>query len=114
MPVDRQGQQMAARCRAAREAAGLSQGQAAKKLDISRSALTEVEAGNRKISASELVKMTDVYGVNLSWLAGVEEAVGPDDRGQVVLAARELARLKEDDLEAVLRLIRSIRAGRGR
>jgi transcriptional regulator with XRE-family HTH domain len=105
---------LAARCRTARENAGLSQGQAAKKLGIARSSLTQAEAGNRKISADELVAMAGLYGVSLAWLADTDEAPEPET-DRIELAARELARLKPEDLQSVLQLVRSIRSrGRGR
>ena len=106
----RKAQQIAGRCRLARENAGLSQAQAAKKIGIARSALTEAEAGNRKISATELTEMGRIYGVGISWLTD-EGNVGPDpERDRIELAARELARLRKEDLETVLQLVRSIRS----
>jgi transcriptional regulator with XRE-family HTH domain len=101
--------QIAARARIARENAGLSQGQAAKKLGIARSSLTAAEAGNRKISAAGLGQLASIYGVGVAWLACAESEADPD-RDRIELAARELARLKREDLENVLQLVRSIRS----
>jgi transcriptional regulator with XRE-family HTH domain len=102
-------QRIASRSRTARESAGLSQAQAAKKLGIPRTALTEAEAGNRKISATEIADMARIYGVGVGWLT--EEAIAPDPDGdRIQLAARELARLRKEDLETVLQLVRSIRS----
>jgi transcriptional regulator with XRE-family HTH domain len=108
--TDRKAREIAGRARLARENAGLSQGQAAKKLGIARSSLTEAEGGNRKISASELSQMATIYGVSAAWLACAEDEAADPDRDRIELAARELARLKRDDLETVLQLVRSIRA----
>lgn len=105
--------QIAARVRLARENAGLSQGQAAKHLTIPRPSLTEVEAGRRKVSAVELTTMAKLYGVSLAWLACEEDEATDPDRDRIELAAREIAGLKQADLENVLQLVRSIRA-RGR
>jgi transcriptional regulator with XRE-family HTH domain len=83
-------------------------------LEIARSSLTQAEAGNRKISAEELVAMAGLYGVSLAWLTSSDEAPEPET-DRIQLAARELARLKPEDLQSVLQLVRSIRTrGRGR
>src|SRR5436190_1206887 len=105
-----EAEQIANRCRTARENAGLTQGQAAKKLGIPRPSLTEAEAGSRKISATELTAMSRIYGVGVAWLACAEETAPDADRDRVELAARELARLTPDDLDSVSRLVRSIRS----
>ena len=102
--------QIASRCRLARENAGLSQAQAARMLDIPRSALTEAEAGNRKISATELAAMARIYGVAVGWLVEETGAYPTPEEDRIQLAARELARLRKEDLETVLQLVRSIRA----
>lgn len=108
--VEESSKLIARRARSARENAGLSQGQAAAKLGIARSSLTEAESGNRKISAAELSQMADIYGVSISWLAGRESIDQEPDREQVELAARELARLDRHDLNTVIQLVKSIRA----
>lgn len=98
-------QQMASRLRLARERAGLSQGQAAKLLEMHRPTVSEVEAGRRRVQAEELSRFASLYAVSVEWLLGREEA--PD----VLVAARELERLKPDDREKVLDLIRSLARG---
>lgn len=108
--LDKKSQQIAARARVARENSGLSQGQAAKKLGLSRPSLTESEAGRRKISAAELTEMASIYGVSVSWLACEDETSVDADRDRIELAARELAGLKKEDLENVIQLVKSIRA----
>jgi transcriptional regulator with XRE-family HTH domain len=100
--LEKKAQHISARARTARENSGLSQGQAAKKLGLSRPSLTESEAGRRKISAAELTAMAAIYGVSVSWLAceGAEES--DPDRDRIELAARDLAKLKKEDLESVM------------
>lgn len=105
-----QAREIASRARVARENTGLSQGQAAKKLSLARSSLTEIELGKRRISATELSQLATLYGVSISWLACAEDETADPDRDRIELAARELARLERDDLESVLRLVRSIRS----
>jgi transcriptional regulator with XRE-family HTH domain len=97
---------LAARLRAAREQAGLSQGQAAKLLNFQRPTISEIEAGRRKVSAEELTAFARIYDVSISWLAD-RRPEAPDPT--VELAARELAKLKQDDLDIVVGLLRTLR-----
>jgi transcriptional regulator with XRE-family HTH domain len=99
-------QAIAARLRAAREQSGLSQGQAAKLLDMQRPTISEIEAGRRRVAADELAKLARVYGVSVSWLAREAPEV-PDPAAE--LAARELAKLKPEDFDNVMRLLRTLR-----
>lgn len=98
------------RLREARKAAGLSQGQVAKLLQMHRPTVSEIEAGNRRVSAEELVKFAETYDVTVSWLLGetAEQLELNDPRLQ--LAARELSKLKPDDLDRLLRLLASMRS----
>jgi transcriptional regulator with XRE-family HTH domain len=96
------------RLRAAREQAGLSQGQAARLLDMHRPTISEIEAGRRRVQVDELSHFAKLYKVSVSWLtseAADDDAVDP----RVELAARELSKLKQDDLDRVLRLLASMR-----
>jgi transcriptional regulator with XRE-family HTH domain len=101
---------LAERLREARKAAGLSQGQVAKLLQMHRPTVSEIEAGNRRVSAEELVKFGETYDVTVSWLLGetAEQLEVSDPRLQ--LAARELSKLKPDDLDRLLRLLASMRS----
>lgn len=97
---------LAQRLRTAREHAGLSQGQVAKLLGMHRPTVSEIEANRRKVSAEELSDFARIYEVSVSWLtSSAEDEV--DDR--VRLAARDLSKLKPEDLEKVLRLLATIR-----
>jgi transcriptional regulator with XRE-family HTH domain len=96
------------RLRSARDAAGLTQGQIAKKLGIHRPSISEIEAGRRKVSAEELAQMADAYGVQVGWLTGEEGAHQVED-DKIILAARQLSKLKEQDLERLMKLIRMLR-----
>lgn len=54
--------QLGARLRAARERRGLSQHAAAQALGLPRTAVTNIESGNRAVSTLELTKLADLYG----------------------------------------------------
>ena len=98
--------EIARRLRAGREQAGLSQGQVARMLEMARPSVSEMEAGRRRVSAEELVRMAEIYQVDSSWLLG-EKGEGEDPAFE--LAARELSKLREDDLDRVLQLLRTLR-----
>ncbi|WP_265942244.1 helix-turn-helix domain-containing protein [Dechloromonas sp. A34] len=100
---------VASRLREARKMAGLSQGQVAKMLELHRPTISEIEAGNRRVSADELSKFAELYDVTISWLlAETAEQLTTDDP-RLQLAARELSKLKPDDLDRLLRLLASMR-----
>ena len=99
---------LAARIRLAREQAGLSQGQVAALLNVHRPSVSEMEAGRRKVSSDELAQLSEIFDVDLRWLAvGQQEPADTDDK--TLLAARELAKLKNDDIDKVLKLLRTLR-----
>jgi transcriptional regulator with XRE-family HTH domain len=97
------------RLRLAREQAGLSQGQVAKLLDYHRPTISEIEAGRRKLTADEVATFAKTYGVTSSWLLNETES-GNDPA--VELAARELSSLDKEDLDKILRLLRSLKKPR--
>ncbi|MFC4213416.1 helix-turn-helix domain-containing protein [Pedobacter lithocola] len=98
-------EKIAARLKDARTLAGLSQAQAAEKLSLQRPAISEIEAGNRKVSAEEIVIFANLYKVGTSWLLGEE-----DDEDQTEerrrFAARELSKLSSDDVQKVFDLLK--------
>ena len=99
---------IASRLRIARERAGLSQNQVANIFGWHRPTVSEIEAGRRRVAAEEMVALAELYGVNIPWIVGAEEnSETQDDR--ITLAARELGKLKENDLERVLELVRSLK-----
>lgn len=55
------------RLREARELASIGQGDAARAVGLSRTAVTQIEAGNRAISTLELAQLADLYGRPVDW-----------------------------------------------
>lgn len=97
------------RLRAARQAAGLSQGQVAKLMNMHRPTVSEIEAGNRRVSADELSQFANHYDVKVAWLLGeAPERVEISDP-KLQLAARELSKLKPDALDNLLKLIAAMK-----
>ena len=103
---------IANRLREARKLAGLTQGQVAKKMNLHRPTISEIEAGNRSVSAEELTRFAELYDVSLSWLAGegAEKFDPHDDRVQ--LAFRDLEKLSEKDLDKLLTALAAIKQQR--
>jgi transcriptional regulator with XRE-family HTH domain len=99
---------LAARLRGAREEAGLSQGQAAKLMDMHRPTISEIEAGRRRVQMDELTRFAKLYHVALPWLLGEEGSEDPREK-KARVAARELMKLKPEDLDRVMKLLASIR-----
>jgi transcriptional regulator with XRE-family HTH domain len=110
---DEKKQIIARRIREARKLAGLSQGQVAKLLGLHRPSISEAEAGNRNVSAEELSRLAEIYEVSVGWLLGegAEKADARDDKLQ--LAARELQKLKPEDLDRLLSILASMRGKEG-
>jgi transcriptional regulator with XRE-family HTH domain len=83
-------------------------------LRLHRPSVSEIEAGNRSVSADELADLARLFDVAVSWLAG-EGADKVDVKdNKLHLAARELQKLKPDDLERLLKIISSMRGEGGR
>ena len=70
MPITEQ--ELAVRLRQAREAAGLTQEDVARKLGLSRSSIAQIELGNRSVSSLELDHLARLYGRSLDELLAVE------------------------------------------
>jgi transcriptional regulator with XRE-family HTH domain len=101
--------QIAERLKEARKLAGLSQGHVAKMLGLHRPSVSEMEAGKRRVSAEELARLAEIYDVSLVWLLGdAPDTIDAQDP-RLELAARELSKLKPDDLERLLKLLAAMR-----
>ena len=100
---------IASRIREARKMAGLSQAQVAKMLGLPRPSVTDMESGNRRVGADEISVLAELYEVSATWLLGegATKVDAHDDKLQ--LAARELDKLKADDLDRLLTLLASRR-----
>lgn len=98
------------RLREARKLAGLSQTQVAKMLDLHRPSISEIEAGNRQVSAVELARLSEIYDVSTGWVLGEAPDTIEAKDPRIALAARELSKLKPEDLERLLRLLAVMRS----
>ena len=101
---------IAERLKEARKLAGVSQGHVAKILGLHRPSISEIEAGNRRVSAHELARFAEIYDVGIAWLLGEAPETLDAQDPRLELAARELAKLKPDDLDRLLRLLAAMRS----
>jgi transcriptional regulator with XRE-family HTH domain len=97
---DDQRRQLAQRLREAREYAGLSQEIVSNALGISRTAVTNIESGTRKVEALELNILSSMYGRTVEYLLnGKTEALDK----KLSFLARATQGLTEKDLEELER-----------
>ena len=87
--------------------AGLTQGQVAKRLRWHRPTVTEIEAGRRRVQAEELTVLAELYGVKTAWILGDDGLDKVSEKAS--LAARELGKLRDEDLDSLLQLIRALK-----
>jgi transcriptional regulator with XRE-family HTH domain len=100
------GSAVAHRLRLARERAGLSGGQVDRLLDLEQGAVVKIEGGELTPTFADLPKLARAYGVDVAWILDPESARPRRDR--LAMAARELRKLKSEDLERVIGFISSL------
>lgn len=105
--ADEQRLLLAQRLREAREYVGLSQEDVATALGVSRPAVTNMEAGARKVEAVELDKLSQLYGQTVQYLL-----TGETQAADVRLAflARATHGLSDQDLEELGRFADFLRS----
>ncbi len=96
------------RLREAREVLNLTQSEVATALELSRTSVLSIEAGNRKVSGLELRRFARLYRRSVGWLLGEDEA--SDDVIDSALY-RAAADLTENDKQQVLRFAQFLAAG---
>jgi transcriptional regulator with XRE-family HTH domain len=95
--------------REAREYLGLAQDEVAHHLGVPRTALTNIESGQRRVDALELKKLADLYRQPVSHFTGEEEA-GDALPADVAHLARKAAKLSIKDREEHERFAEYLRA----
>lgn len=96
------------RLREAREYLGFSQDQVATFLGVSRSALSLMESGQRKVDALELKKLAGLYKRPVGYFTGEEEDLSIG--AEVKHLARKASELSPDDREELSRFADFLRA----
>lgn len=97
-------QRLGARLREVREYLGLSQQQVAHATGITRSAISEIEHGRRKVDSLELRKFSKLYKYPISALLGEQPSGGNSDGLDAISAlARAVGDLTEQDMAELVR-----------
>jgi transcriptional regulator with XRE-family HTH domain len=99
------------RLRHSRDYLGLSQGEVADVLGVSRPAISQIEAGRRKVSTLELARLARLFARPYEYFLGEVPTPVEDETSQALFrAARDL---NDDDRRQVLRFAEFLRnAGR--
>lgn len=84
------------RLRKLRDYLGMSQQHVAERTGIPRSAVSDVERGQRKVDAVELTKLARLYQHPVSWLLDEDEQATADTHA-LALFARKFGRLTDED-----------------
>ncbi|HSZ85828.1 MAG TPA: helix-turn-helix transcriptional regulator [Puia sp.] len=98
-------EKIALRLKKARVLAGLSQEQAAIKMGLQRPAISEIEAGKRKVSAEEIIQFSNLYKVDAAWLL-LQENDNESMTEEHKFAARELGKLNKDDIKKLIDVLK--------
>jgi len=101
-------QQIGDRLRKAREYLELKQEDAAEAVGLSRSAISMVENGRRKVDAVELGRFAEVYGQSIEALTGTTET--PPLPESVQALARAATELSANDRDELLRFAQFLQA----
>lgn len=101
------------RLRWAREQSGLSQGQVARMINYHRPTISQIELGQRVVRPDEVARFAEIYGVKEEWIIRGDIALEDQSDPRIEIAARELSKLRKDDLDAILKIIRTMRSKRG-
>lgn len=96
------------RLRKAREFLELKQEEAAEAVGVSRSALSLIENGRRKVDSEELARFAKVYGQSVDALAGISPL--PPLPESVKALARAATELSDGDRNELLRFAEFLQA----
>lgn len=108
---DADRQLLAGRLKEAREYMELSQDEVARALDVPRSAISMMEAGQRKVDAIELKRLAEIYQRPIEYFTNDATPTTPVPES-VQHLARTAAKLSDRDREELLQFARFLQARR--
>ena len=106
---DAERKQLGRRLRNARKYLGLKQKDVAGHLKIPRTALSDIENGQRRVEALELTRLAKLYGQQVSYFTG-EDVSATALPADVVHIARQAASLSTQDREELGRFAEYLQA----
>jgi transcriptional regulator with XRE-family HTH domain len=112
MPQDKDEnrQILASRLKESREYLDLSQDEVARILGIPRTAISLMEAGQRKVDAIELKQLAEIYQRSIDYFTGGADAPIPSVPESVQHLARTAAKLSARDREELLQFAQFLQA----
>lgn len=108
-PKEISRQELGERLREARKYLGLKQEEVAAYLKIPRTALVDIESGERRVEAIELTRLAKLYQQPVSYFTG-EDAAAAALPPSVAYLARQAAKLSDTDQEELTRFVEYLRA----
>jgi transcriptional regulator with XRE-family HTH domain len=102
-------QRLGERLREARKYLGLKQEDVATYLKIPRTALGDIESGQRRVEAIELTRLAKLYKQSVSYFTG-EDAAASALPTSVLFLAKQAADLSDRDREELSRFVEYLRA----
>lgn len=102
---------LGARLKDAREYRGFSQEDVAKYLGVSRSAISLIESGARRLDVLELKKLATLYECSIEDLTGAQPGQ-PAQPDSIKMVARAAAALSPEDQSEVLRFAQFLQTRR--
>lgn len=106
---DAERRQLGERLREARKYLGLKQEEVAAYLKIQRTALSDIESGQRRVEALELTRLAKLYRQPVSYFTG-EDAAAAAVPADVAHIARQAAYLSVQDREELRRFAEYLRS----
>ncbi len=106
---DTQRQQLGLRLKEARKYLGLTQEEVARSISMSRTALVEIENGQRKVEALELSRLAKIYRQPVSRFVEELDAGASPLPAAIEHLARKAAELSKEDREELARFVDYLR-----
>jgi transcriptional regulator with XRE-family HTH domain len=107
---ERERARLGERLKQAREYVGFSQDEVASFLKIPRTAVTNMESGQRKVEALELKRLAELYRQPVSYFTSGEEEMGSALPPDVAHLARQATKLSPKDREELGRFAEFLKA----
>jgi transcriptional regulator with XRE-family HTH domain len=82
-------------------------------LDYHRPTISQIEAGQRVVRPDEIARFASLYGVEETWIIHGDLGLSADEDARVKIAARELSKLRKEDLDTILKVIKVMRSNKG-
>jgi transcriptional regulator with XRE-family HTH domain len=105
-PTDPDREYLANRLKEAREYLGLSQEYVAQQTQMPRPAISEIEAGRRRVESIELQRLAALYSRPLSYFLPSAQPLPAEAKGQIDIEAKlrnTTRNLPVDDVQEILR-----------